>query len=226
MSSVSRRWLLGVPAAAVGAGAVMRVARTSGKPRWAGPGRRSPYLTASSSPVYDQSFAAFADHLSVGIGDELVVRARSGERIDVVIERVTWEFGTRRGERMLARSDIDVGAASDLPHADWPVACRCVVDTSWRSGLYVAVVMDSADRSRRRIAPFVVRAKPGSAPIVVGVPFTTYHAYNAWGGASMYPFNSPNGVARQLPIARPFDVFDGAGFMFYGDWQLARWLES
>ena len=29
---------------------------------------------------------------------------------------------------------------------------------------------------------------------------------------------------NNLPIARPFDTFVGAGFSFYGDWQFCRWL--
>jgi hypothetical protein len=89
----------------------------------------------------------------------------------------------------------------------------------------LAIVSSSDASAQRRFAPFVVRASGRVSRVVVNVPFTTYHAYNAWGGASMYEFNSPNGVATTLPIARPFDVFDGAGFMFYGDWQLARWLD-
>jgi hypothetical protein len=101
---------------------------------------------------------------------------------------------------------------------------RSRVPEHWPSGLYMAVVTETGERARRRFAPFVVRAAHPAA-IVVCVPFTTYHAYNAWGGASMYSYNSPSGVASALPIARPFDVFDGAGFAFYGDWQLARWLD-
>jgi len=225
----SRRWLLGASLAGAGS-ALLPGSRRSSSPRWPGPSRTSDYLLARESPVYDPTFAAFANSLSLSAGDELVVRVRADSPLDVRIERVGWDGNDKGasgwgGPPMLSVEEVRVERVDDtVPLQSWPIVVNVRVTEAWRSGLYLAVVTDTRDRSRRRFAPFVVRAtQPGA--IVVGVPFTTYHAYNAWGGASLYPYNSPAGVATDLPIARPFDVFDGAGFAFYGDWQLARWLD-
>ncbi len=221
---ISRRALLGVPLA--GAGALLLGRHAGFKSSGAIVGPDSPYLLADQSPPYDQSFAAFSTRLSVEPDEELQIRVRAQSEVDVEIYRIGWTARGRFGT-VVARYE-QVGLASveaSAPPLTWPIAVRCPVPRHWSSGLYVAVVGDRSDRTRRRFAPFVVRSAGRPARIVVSVPFTTYHAYNAWGGASLYGFNSPNGVARALPIARPFDVFDGAGFMFYGDWQLARWLD-
>ncbi len=221
---LSRRWLLGASLAGAGSAIVQSFAHPS-SPRWLGPARTSGYLLARDSPVYDRSFAAFAESLSLRAGDELVVRVRAESTFDLRVERVGWDAGGWSGPPTVAVESVRVERVDDTaPAHSWPVALRVRVTEAWRSGLYLAVVTDPRQRSRRRLAPFVVRAAQPAA-IVVGVPFTTYHAYNAWGGASMYHYNSPDGVATALPIARPFDVFDGAGFAFYGDWQLARWLD-
>jgi hypothetical protein len=225
VTSISRRWLLGASIAGAGALLVGRVPRGTDRRRWAGPDPGSVYLTARESPSYDQSFAAFAQSLSLGVGDELVVRARASSPVDVHVERVGWRADGWGTPPVRATVAVRLERVDDtVPPLDWPVAVRTRVSDDWESGLYMAVVTDTDDRARRRFAPFVVRAAQPRT-IVVGVPFTTYHAYNAWGGASLYAYNSPDGVATTLPIARPFDVFDGAGFAFYGDWQLARWLD-
>ena len=224
MKPITRRTLLAAPIATAGA---LMLARHAGT-QPAGPefGPDSPYLTARESPTYDTSFAVFSTQLSVVAGDELQIRVRTDGAVDVEICRVGWTGGRSLGVTMTRLDDVKPGRVQDdAAPASWPAALRLAVPAEWKSGLYVAVVVDRADRRRRRLAPFVVRSASPSAGIVVNVPFTTYHAYNGWGGASMYDFNSPNGVATELPIQRPFDVFDGAGFLFYGDWQLAQWLD-
>lgn len=221
MKPITRRALLGAPLA--GAGALLLARHASSVPPGFGP--NSPYLLADRSPPYDQSFAAFSTRPSLEPGDQLQIRVRSQGAVDVEISRVGWTGGGRLGITVASYENIrPASVEASAPPLTWPTPVSCLVPRDWKSGLYVAVVVDRSDRTRQRFAPFVVRSSGRPARIVVSVPFTTYHAYNAWGGASLYRFNSPNGVASALPIARPFDVFDGAGFMFYGDWQLARWL--
>lgn len=224
MKPISRRALLGAPLA--GAGALLLARHAGPEPSGGVFGPDSPYLLANQSPPYDQSFAAFSTCASVEPGDELQIRVRAQGAVDVEIYRIGWTGRGRLGTAVATYENVRLASveASATP-LTWPIAVSRRVPRSWKSGLYVAVVGDRFDRTSRRFAPFVVRSAGRPARIVVSVPFTTYHAYNAWGGASLYRFNSPTGVASVLPIARPFDVFDGAGFMFYGDWQLARWLD-
>ena len=224
MIQMSRRWLLGLPV--LGAAAAGFAHHLQPPPHRSTIEVDARHLVAQESPIYDTSFAAFASRLSLGAGDELMIRACAPFKVDAAILRVAWSDSATVGRRVHTSTDIDVhGGDPAADPLEWPVALRCPVTRDWESGLYAAVLVDRDEPSRRRFAPFVVRAPIGDARIVVTVPFTTYHAYNAWGGASLYSYNSPAGTAAVLPIGRPFDVFDGAGFMFYGDWQLARWLD-
>jgi hypothetical protein len=225
MSPISRRLLLTAPLAGAGAVALARGLGGSASAAAAGAGPVRAHRIATQSPQYDQSFAAFASSPSVAAGDRIRIQARADSVVDVGVYRIDGATNGRLGT-LIAQSDrVPASGAADGSPSTWPVVSDHAVSAAWASGLYVAVVSDHRNPDRRRFAPFVVRSTEAKHRIVVGVPFATYHAYNAWGGASLYPFNSPDGVASDLPIARPFDVFDGAGFLFYGDWQLAQWLD-
>lgn len=73
--------------------------------------------------------------------------------------------------------------------------------------------------------PFVVTDPSSDAAIVMQIPVTTYQAYKASGGASLYRFNSPNDPVTSVGLHRPFDIFDGAGLLYYGDLQTIWWLD-
>lgn len=77
--------------------------------------------------------------------------------------------------------------------APWP-AYRFVVPRTWRSGVYVAVLVDRDDGgitptvdARQARALFVVRAATGSASILYKLPVLTYHAYNLVDGDEYDP---------------------------------------
>lgn len=176
-----------------------------------------PFADADHSPTYDQTTAVYATDLSVRAGEPLVIRARSPHRLDVSV----MDVGTQRS--VVDLRDVDVRSDEADP-ARWPILLRSQSTQGWHSGLYMAVARPHDGANWKRFAPFVVRPAEPPTGIVVQVPFATYQAYNGWGGGSLYKFNSPDGVFKNLPIGRPFDVFDGAGFSFYGDWQFCRWL--
>jgi hypothetical protein len=115
----------------------------------------------------------------------------------------------------------------------WPVSHTLSVGRDWPSGVYVARVgLKDTD------APgvyFVVRnASPAdAAPIVVQIPTTTINAYNNWGGASLYGYNSRAGAARAVSFDRPqvSDPLWPRGYGFENEWELrikalAHWLEA
>ncbi len=175
------------------------------------------FADADHSPIYDQTTAVFASEPSVRVGEPLVIRARSPHPLDVSVIDV----GTQRSVVDLRNVDV---RSNDIDPSRWPILLRSQSTQGWRPGFYMVVARPHDGADWKRFAPFVVRPAAPPTGIVVQVPFTTYQAYNGWGGGSLYPFNSPDGVFKNLPIARPFDVFDGAGFSFYGDWQFCRWL--
>jgi hypothetical protein len=125
MSPVSRRMFLGLPPLAI-ASAMMTGIRRSDRPdAWRDTDPMSRYLMAVESPTYDQSFAVFVESLSVAAGDELVVKGVSRGPVDLVIERVSWGFGTARGDRRHSTSRIAVASvASGTSQGDWPTIAR------------------------------------------------------------------------------------------------------
>jgi hypothetical protein len=138
------------------------------------------------------------------------------DEIDVAVFRLGWSDGMAGalcGHQLGVRSSSALAAVADF------------ATTGWTSGLYVAVATPAGRPTPHRAAPFVVCDPTSDASIVMQVPFFTYQAYNAWGGSSLYDFNTPGGRAASVDLGRPFDGFDGAGFLYYGDWQLAAWLE-
>lgn len=105
----------------------------------------------------------------------------------------------------------------------WTRSHRLVVPAGWPSGLYFAFV---GSGSGACIVPFVVRAAsptPGVKTLLM-VPVTTVQAYNAYGGKSLYDYNSSGGRrASQVSLDRPLTdpwrpAFDN------GALQLARWM--
>ncbi|MBI1804303.1 MAG: T9SS type A sorting domain-containing protein [Ignavibacteriae bacterium] len=106
---------------------------------------------------------------------------------------------------------------------NWPVAVSYGVPATWPSGFYYAKIYKQGFESDSvGYVPFVVRASsPGtSKKILCVIPWNTYHAYNYWGGGSLYwwmgTFDSPdrwsNGgkLVRVVSFRRPFANFTWA----------------
>ena len=56
-----------------------------------------------------------------------------------------------------------------------------------------------------------------SSDLLYQLPITTFEAYNEWGGASLYDYNSNNDIpALKVSFNRPFaaDRWNGAGDFF------------
>ncbi len=179
----------------------------------------------------------YADPASVAPGDvlRLHVRAPAGvSRVDVQVFRLGWYGGA--GGRLVAtmrRIKVDRqpepwrDPATGLVEPRWSAALAVAVPASWTSGLYMAVLAAGAVR---RWAPFVVREGLPSAPILVVSAVATAHAYNTWGGASLYSAvgQAAAGGARRasaVSLARPLAAERGSGTVLRWEYPFARWAE-
>ncbi len=108
----------------------------------------------------------------------------------------------------------------------WPAALSFTIPLHWRSGVY------SASFSRGQTYTyclFVVRERnPGStSKILYMVPYTTYQAYNNFGGKSLYDGGSTGGVrASTISMDRPFNYNNGLGQFNGYEQPFVQWMEK
>src|SRR6266478_4715886 len=98
--------------------------------------------------------------------------------------------------------------------------------TNWPSGVYLALLTGQQSGYQAYII-FTVRDDAGASPYVFQIAVNTYQAYNAWGGKSLYPYNSTGGIrAYKVSFNRPYDDNYGAGQFFSYEYNMVRFLES
>jgi hypothetical protein len=115
----------------------------------------------------------------------------------------------------------------------WEVGYELDVGGDWKPGIYAAR-LGEADGGAPDIFFVVRNATPGSAaPIVVQIPTTTINAYNNWGGASLYPYNSNSSPAAAVSFDRPqfSDPAWKRGYGFADEWNarlkgFVGWMEA
>lgn len=84
----------------------------------------------------------------------------------------------------------------------WPAAIEIPVGRDWRSGYHSVTVRADGEATHAFFAVRPRRADP--APILLVLATTTYHAYNDWGGPSLYTGGTR--VSFERPMARGFLV--------------------
>lgn len=134
---------------------------------------------------------------------------------------------------------VATAGAQDFPsdrgweNNNWDVGYRLDVGDDWAPGVYAARIGTPTDDSADIF--FVVRsAAPGSTtPIVVQIPTTTINAYNNWGGASLYGYNSIASPAHAVSFNRPQcdDTKWPGGYGFANEWDtriraFVCWIEA
>jgi hypothetical protein len=165
---------------------------------------------------------------------ELHVSAPTGVGYTLDVYRIGWYGGI--GGRRLAQL-ANVGLQQPIPspdpatgevRANWPVTDVLMTNPSWVTGYYLVRIV-LADGSAPGAIPFVLREPSGAtipSPVLVQVPVNTWQAYNAWGGKSLYDFNSAGGRANRVSFDRPY-LWHGPGWQVMTSWELSlvRFLE-
>ncbi len=112
--------------------------------------------------------------------------------------------------------------------------------TDWVSGVYLAKLTGTTSGKQAYII-FVVRDDSRASDVLFETNVNTYQAYNAWGGKSLYCYNSNSapvssvttrscsggGVeALKVSFNRPYDDRDGSGEFFNWEYDTTFFLES
>ncbi|RXY98837.1 N,N-dimethylformamidase beta subunit family domain-containing protein [Fictibacillus sp. S7] len=113
---------------------------------------------------------------------------------------------------------------SEAVQANWIPSVTFTVPPSWRSGVYVAKIVDTS--KRESYIPFVIKQSTPKAQLGILISTNTYQAYNNWGGKSVYGYNSTNKMAGyHLSYSRPYNSDNGAGDFFAYEYNFIRWVE-
>ena len=186
----------------------------------------------------DSAISGYGSESSVGPGETLHLHVSSAADYRVEIFRLGWYSGA--GARLVSclpgcgafRSGQAYGAPPPAPgtgelRLSWPVTDTVLVPVDWVSGYYLARLVPSNGDAPGTV-PFVVRETGDRpSPILVEVPVNTWQAYNAWGGKSLYDFNSTDGVpANRVSFDRPY-LWSAPGSQAVSGWELpvVRFLE-
>ncbi|HXF90687.1 MAG TPA: N,N-dimethylformamidase beta subunit family domain-containing protein, partial [Candidatus Nitrosotenuis sp.] len=104
---------------------------------------------------------------------------------------------------------------------NWATTYTLSIPSNWVSGFYYAKIISNSDPVRVGYIPFVVKKASPSSNILCVIAWNTYHAYNYWGGGSLYwwlgTFESPDitqgggPYIKKVSFRRPFTNFISGG---------------
>ena len=174
----------------------------------------------SVRPAPRHAIEGYASEVSVAPGGSLHLHVSTGAAAyyRVEIYRIGWYggLGGRRigcipgcvADRRGSHEPTPLpDATTGLLHLTWPVTDEIRIGGSWPSGYYLANLVLARGRfaGRGSWVPFVVRAPPARASaILVQAAVTTWQAYNAWGGRSLY-WNHTGVGDDHVSFDRPYD---------------------
>ena len=106
---------------------------------------------------------------------------------------------------------------------NWTISASWAVPITATSGVYYALLTrpDTGDASP---VIFVVRNDTSHSDILVQTSDPTWHAYNDYGGSSLY--TGPSTAAYKVSYNRPFNVRNMYTWFFSAEYPMLRWLEA
>jgi hypothetical protein len=113
--------------------------------------------------------------------------------------------------------------------SSWAVSAAWTVPATAVSGVYFAALVREDGTPGASHVPFVVRDDDGASDVLFQTSDTTWQAYNAYGGKSLYTGGPGSNPSRAYKVSydRPFTTRDNAeeDFVFNAEYPMVRWLE-
>lgn len=191
-----------------------------------------------ANPAQSQEIEGYASATSVNRGGQISFFVRTKDRsYTLQVYRVGW-YGGLGGRAETAAIQLTPTAQS-VPTPD---ATTGLVDCAW-SNPYVLTVNNPSDPSdwtsgiylvkltgssgKQSYIMFVVRDDGRASDILFQQGVTTYQAYNAYGGKSLYGYNSSaSAPAVKVSFNRPYDAGWGTGQFLSYDLDMVAFLEK
>jgi hypothetical protein len=175
-----------------------------------------------------------AQAIAAGHTERVYVNAPGARSVRIAVYRMGWYGGT--GGRLVLRSAslravsqprCAHSSATGLTECRWHATLAFAIPAALPSGVYIVAM--SASTGAQGDCLFVVRERAPTG-LLVQIPTSTYEAYNAWGGDSLYPGGRPvaaTGTTQGVEVSydRPYDSETGAGQFFAREVALVRFLE-
>ena len=173
-----------------------------------------------TNPAIYREVEGYPSKTSVALGDSIQLFTNTkAQNYTIVIYRMGWYNGL--GGRQIAGPFLMNGMSQEIPkpapetnmiECDWKDPFTLKIGQNWTTGVYLAKLEESASHKQSYIL-FVVRNDKKASDILFQLPVTTYQAYNAWGGKSLYnhqsgdnlPWSSSKGRASyKVSFNRPY----------------------
>jgi hypothetical protein len=185
----------------------------------------------------DSSIEGFATDFSVNAGQTIGFKVKTAStNYRIRIYRMGWYggLGARRVAEILPSVPLPQSQPAPLSDpatglvdaGNWAVSASWAVPANAVSGVYTAL-LDRLDQPgvNNRIL-FVVRNDGRAADVMLQTSDTTMHAYNRWGGSSLYWAEGGNiGRAYKVSYNRPFEINGNGNAFWDAEYPLVRWLE-
>ncbi len=186
------------------------------------------------SPARNREIEGYASLTSVNAGDEISFFVNTADReytLGVFRMGYYGGFGGRRMTPSIKLRGLSQQIASPDPQTgmtecDWRDPYVFRVPADWISGIYL-VKLSGLSCLRERYIVFVVRNDGRKSDLMLQSTVTTYQAYNAWGGKSLYRSNSTGqSPAVKISFNRPYDDADGSGMLLRWELDMIGFLEK
>ena len=128
------------------------------------------------------------------------------------------------------QADPSFDPSTGLMVCGWPVtfsfSTRYPDGSSWLTGVYVVLL--TKNDGFQTYAIFILRDDTRDAEVAVHLPTATWHAYNDFGGESLYvsSHGMPGGHAVKVSLDRPITIGYGSGKFLFEEHDGIRWLEN
>ncbi len=192
-------------------------------------------------PAQNHQIEGYASAVSVSPGDSVRLYVNADEAHGAHWELYRLGYYGGAGGRLVSSGALgDVGPQVACPVSEdtgliecaWDPAAEVIIDPWAVTGYYVFKLV--RDDGYESYVPLIVRELVKHAPLLVQASVTTWQAYNAWGGASLYTNTLPKSAhftgahAYQVSFDRPYLTPDapGSGDLFVYESFMVAWLES
>jgi hypothetical protein len=188
------------------------------------------YVVGSGSP----NIQGFTTDISVNVGQTVFFKVSTNA---VLYSIDIYRLGFYQGNG--ARRITSISPSLPLPQlqppcvadnatgltdcGNWAISASWAVPATAASGVYFAKLVRT-DTGEASPILFVVRNNSSHSDILVQTSDETWHAYNDFGGSSLY--TGPTGRAYKVSYNRPFNVPNMYTWFFSAEYPMLRWLEA